>query len=154
MSKQYKQEYQNNNFVFPNNDPWEYGVEIIHNINNNSVTGSVSSFTASLSGGNVVYSFNYTWTLNGADRFINQSGGLSILSVNMMTNSKIYYKPWRTIGYLEDANVALTTKSGTFNGTVTPSQMGVASFTSGTYYFEVRFIGDKEVYPLCVQISI
>ena len=34
MSKKFIQEYQNNNFVYPNNDPYEYGVDIIHNINN------------------------------------------------------------------------------------------------------------------------
>jgi hypothetical protein len=32
--------------------------------------------------------------------------------------------------------------------------MGVASFATGTYYFEIRFIGGTSVYPISFTKSI
>ena len=154
MSKKFIQEYQNNNFVYPNNDPWEYGVDIIHDINNNSVSGEISGFAASLYGGNIVFSFTYIWNLNGATPFIQQSGNISVLSVHMMDANNLYYKPWRLVGFVNDANPNITTKTDTVVYTVTPAMMGVSGFTSGTYYFEVRMIGEKQIFPICVEANI
>ena len=154
MSNKYIQEYQNNNFIYPNNQPWEYGVEIIHDINNNSVSGTVSNFTAVLSGSNINVSFDYTWSKNGAEPFIADNGNLNVLSVHMMDNAKVYYKPWRMIGFVDSSNITITGKTGTFSTTVTPSQMGVTGFTSGTYYFEVRMIGKRAIFPICIEGSV
>lgn len=154
MSLKYIQEYQNNNFVYPNNDPWEYGDEIVHDINNNSVSGTVTSFTALLSGGSINVNFAYTWSKNGAEPFIANNGKLNVLSVHMMSNTNLYYKPWRLVGFVSDSNTSITSKSGSFSVTVTPSMMGQTSFTTGTYYFEIRMIGKRAVSPLCVSINI
>ena len=108
MSKKFIQEYQNNNFVYPNNDPYEYGVDIIHNINNNYVTGSISGFTVAYSGSNLAVSFNYQWLLNGAVPYIAQNGYLNVLSVHMMAPNQNYFKPWRMIGFVNDINTNIT----------------------------------------------
>ena len=149
MSKKYIPEISNPNFVFPNNLLWEYGLEIIHDINNNAVTGDISNFSASLSAGNINLSFDFEWFKNGAEPFITSANKLNLLSVHLMDPSKTYYKPWRTVGFLQDNNTALTTKTGTFTETITPAQMGVGSFTTGTYYFEIRMIGHKNIFPIC-----
>ena len=154
MSGKYIQEYQNNNFIYPNNQPWEYGVEIIHDINNNSVSGTVSNFTAVLSGSNINVSFDYTWSKNGAEPFIADNGNLNVLSVHMMDNAKVYYKPWRMIGFVDSSNITITGKTGTFSTTVTPSQLGVTGFTIGTYYFEVRMIGKRAIFPICIEGNV
>ena len=155
MSKKYIQEYQNNNFVYPNNDPWEYGVDIIHEINNVSVSGTVTNFAATRSGTTgLTVSFNYTWASNGAITFVTQANELSILSCHMMTNQKTYYKPWRLIKYVTDANINATTKSGSASVILTPADVQQTTFTAGTYYFEIRMIGKREVFPICVTISV
>lgn len=154
MSRKFIQEYKNDNFVYPNNDPYEYGVEIIHDINNNSVSGLTTGFSAVLSGGNIVFSFTYQWFLNGATPFIMNNGDLSVLSVHMMEPSRTYFKPWRLIGMVSDVNPNLTYKTDTVVYTVTPQMMGVTSFTSGTYYFEIRMIGKKAVYAICAEATI
>lgn len=148
MSKKYINQQNIQNFVYPNNTLAEYDIDIIHNINSNSVSGSISGFTTSFSGSNLVVSFNYQWLSNGAEPFIMADGKLAVLSVHMMTPDKTYYKPWRMIGFVT-GSVGITGKTGTFTTTVSPSDMGVSSFTNGTYSFEVRMIGKLSVYPIC-----
>jgi len=46
MSNKYISQINKQNFVYPNNDIAEYDVDIIHDINNNSVSGTVTNFTA------------------------------------------------------------------------------------------------------------
>ena len=46
MSNQYIPQINNQNFVYPNYELAEYDVDIIHDINNNSVSGFVTSFSA------------------------------------------------------------------------------------------------------------
>ena len=152
--RKYISEIQDNNFVYPNNDPYQYGVEIVHDINNNSVSGTVTNFVAVKSGNNVSVTFDYTWSKNGAEPFISQSDRLSILSVHMMTPETTYYKPWRMIDYVYDTDTSITGKTGSVSITVTPGQMGQASFGNGLYYFEIRMIGHRAIFPICVQGSI
>ena len=64
-----------------------------------------------------------------------------------MTPDKPYYKPWRLIGKEESATLNLTTYTSEVIYTITPAMMGVSSFTNGTYYFEIRFIGGTSIYP-------
>jgi hypothetical protein len=152
--RKYISEIQDNNFVYPNNDPYQYGVEIVHDINNKSVSGTVTNFVAVKSGANIVITFNYSWSKNGAEPFISQSNRLSLLSVHMMTPDKTYYKPWRMVDYVYETNINTTLKNGSVSMTVTPSQMGQASFTDGLYYFEIRMIGHRAIFPICVQGTI
>jgi hypothetical protein len=154
MSKKYIKQVSSNNFIYPNNTLEEYDIEIIHNINSNVVSGSISGFTAVASGSNIIISFSYNWNLNGAEPYINSTNNLSILSVHMMDSNVQYFKPWRMIGFVQDANVNLTTKTGSVSYTVTPEMLGVNTFLTGTYNLEIRMIGKLEVQPICVQATL
>jgi hypothetical protein len=148
MSRKYIKQINNDNFVFPNYKLAEYDVEIIHDLKENMVSGSTSNLSISASGSNIAISFNYTWLLNQAEPFINNEGDLNILSVHLISPDRSFFKPWICVGYVTDANQNLTTKTGTFTATVTPAMMGQGSFTYGTCYIEVRFLGHRCVFPI------
>lgn len=154
MSRKYIKQINNENFVFPNNELSEYDVEIIHDLNENSVTGTISGFTASLTSGNVVFSFDYNWYKNNAEPFIDGANQLHILSVHMLEPSLTYLKPWRCVTGITTSGTTITTTGGTVNCTVTPSMMQVTGFTSGNYTFEIRMIGKRAIYPLCTTLSL
>ena len=62
MSKKYIKQVDSQNFVYPNYGITEYDTEIIHDINNNSVSGTVSNFSATtVSYSSITFSFNYTF---------------------------------------------------------------------------------------------
>lgn len=154
MSVKYIPQLNNQNFVYPNFDLAEYDVNIIQDINDNSVSGTTSGFTAStISSTAITISFNYTWSKNSAEVFIN-NGNLNVLSLHMMAPSATYYKPWRLVNLTTSASTGSTSLSGSLSQIVTPSMLGIAAFTTGTYYFEVRFIGAKAIYPVCQTLSI
>ena len=153
MSRKYIGQQNVDNFIYPNNTLVQYGIEIIHNINNDSVNGTVTNFTGTTtSSTGLTITFDYSWVLNGADPFINEDGDYNILSVHMLDPTGLYYKPWRLV-YGKYASPT-TANSGTVSVTLIPSQMGISSFTNGTYYFEIRFIGKKSVYPICETLTI
>ena len=150
MSKKYIAQNNVPNFVYPNNTLTQYDVEIIHDLKEDTVTGTVSNFTMTKSGTTIIVSFDYTWNLNTSEPFINNTGQISLLSLHMMTPDKPYFKPWINVGYVSDANTSLTTKSGTASFTITPTMAGVNSFGSGNYFYEVRFIGHRSIYAVQV----
>lgn len=153
--RQYVKQVNDTNFIYPNYTLAEYDIEIVHQINNNTVTGSSNSFaTTSVSSSSISFSLNYTWTKNNADVFILGNGELSLLSVHMMGPTQQYYKPWRMVHNVSNANTSLTGTTATTTFTVTPSQLGLASFTTGIYYFDLRFVGKRAVYPLCTSLTI
>jgi hypothetical protein len=154
MSKKYISQKDIQNFVYPNHTLSEYDIELIQDIKDNSVYGSISSFNAYLSGGNIVISFNYQWHLNNAEPFIGGNGQLNILSVHMMAPNTTYFKPWRLVDFVQTTNVNTTTKTGTFTATVTPGQFQVGSLNEGVYNFEIRMIGHRAIYPICVSQSV
>lgn len=156
MSKKYISQVNSTNFVYPNNTLAEYDVDIVHDINNNSVSGTTSGFSATYNSGtgNIGVSFTYIWNKNGADPYIDESNLLHVLSVHMTEPTKEYYKPWRMVSGVTTSTITATTKTDTFTFVVTPSMMGVSSFTSGVYNFEIRFIGKRAIYPLCYTTSI
>lgn len=155
MSIKYINQQTDYNFVYPNNDPKQYDVEIVHDINNNSVSGTCTNFTGtSVSSSSINISFDYTWALNNAQPFVNSNNTqISILSVHIMTADQKYYKAWRCVNSVFGAT-NLTTKSGTVSFTITPSQMGESEFINGTYYYEVRMIGKRSVYPICGTFDV
>lgn len=152
----YKPQIDNINFVYPNFDLAEYDVDIIHVPNDNSVSGVVTSFSAiTISSSSITVRTTNTWTRNGAEGFIRDNGALQIYTLHAMAAGQNYYKPWRMI----DSNSTLTTGSTTFtttnrNITFTPSQLGLTTFVTGTYYFEFRFVGATAIYPVCQTLSI
>ena len=155
MSKKYIPQINNLDFVYPNSRLAEYDVDIVHDINDNSVSGTVNSFSAiTASSTGITFNLNYTWNKNGAEPFIRNSGNLALLSVHMLAPGQDYYKPWRVVQSQSSTNPTATTVSNITIFTVTPALAGVVSFIPGTYYFEVRFIGHRSIYPVCVTQSI
>lgn len=155
MSRKYIIQLDSSNFVFPNNTLAEYDVEIVQDINDNSVSGTVSNFTVtSTTSTGMTFTHDWTWARNNADVFISAIGNIHLLSVHMLAAGQTYYKPWRCVDIITSGTTGSSTYSGSNTVTVTPSMMGLASFTSGTYYFEIRMIGLKSIYPLCTSLSI
>jgi hypothetical protein len=155
MSK-YIPQLNNQNFVYPNYDLAEYDVDVIQDINEYSVSGTVTNFvvsgTSTTTG--ITFTHDYTWSKNSAQPFISTSGNLHLLSVHMIAGGQTYYKPWRLVDLVTTIYTGTTTDSGSNTVTVTPSMMGLTTFSSGTYYFEIRMIGLKSIYPICQTLSI
>jgi len=156
MGRKYIRQIINQNFVYPNNEVPEYDLEIVHDINDNSVSGTVTNFSAvTATSTGITFSYDYTWSKNSAEPFISNFGVINLVSLHIMTPSQSYYKPWRCINVASSTGTTITTASGTVNtGVITPEMLGVNIFTTGTYYFEFRFIGHRAIYPICAQLSI
>jgi hypothetical protein len=162
MSSKYISQVDNQNFVFPNNTVSEYDVDIIHDINDNCVSGSVINFSATtITSTGMTISFDYTWNLNGATPFVRNSNAVSVLSLHMMGPTQNYYKPFLCVGRFVFQNIPITSiESGVTPGfdrlsfAVTPAMLGLSTFTTGTYYFEIKFIGERCVFPVCFSQSI
>jgi len=154
MSTKYIPQLNNENFVYPNFDLAEYDVNIIQDLNENSVSGTTSGFTGtSISSSSMTIGFNYTWSKNNAEVFLN-GGNLNVLSLHMLAGGQTYFKPWRLVTKVSSGSTGATTLSGSVSQVVTPAMLGLATFVTGTYYFEVRFIGAKAIYPVCQTLSI
>ena len=150
MSNKYISQINNQNFVFPNFNLAEYDIDIIHNLNETSVTGTITNFSATtVTSTGVTFTHNWTWTKNGADVVIANSGVINLLSVHVLAPGQDYFKPWRCVDLVTDPSPINTAYFGTNTFTVTPSQLGLTSFSQGTFYLEFRFIGQKAIYPIC-----
>jgi hypothetical protein len=156
MSRKYIRQQIIQDFVYPNNEVSQYDVDnIVQDINNNSVSGIVNSFSAStVTSSSFVLTWGVTWNLNGAEPWIRNSNVLGIASVHMLAPGQDYYKPWRVVTSLANSNITLTTITITQIATITASQAGLTTFPSGTYYFEVRFIGHRSIYPVCLSLNL
>ena len=155
MSKKYIRQEIIQNFVYPNNEVSQYDIDIVQNINDNSVNGTVNSFGANVvNATGITINYNVTWNLNGAEPWIRNSNLLGIVSVHMLAPGQDYYKPWRMVSSLASNTTNLTTFTGTQITSFVPATVGLTTFTSGTYYFEVRFIGHLSIYPVCVNLDL
>jgi hypothetical protein len=72
----------------------------------------------------------------------------------MMAAGQSYFKPFRLINSLASNNLTGTTFSGTITDTFLPSELGLTSFVNGTYYYEVRMIGKRAVFPICSSFEV
>jgi hypothetical protein len=141
-------------FVYPNNNKAQYDVnDVVQNINSNIVSGTVTNFVASLVGGQLKVDFNYTWSKNGAEVFVNQAGSINTLSLHVMPVGVTYFKPWRCVD-IETAISGSTSASGAFSDTYSASLLGMTSLTYGIYYFEIRMIGALENYIITQQYTV
>jgi hypothetical protein len=156
MSRKYIRQQILQDFVYPNNEVSQYDVDnIVHDINDNSVSGVVNSFSATtFNSTGLTISYSATWNRNGAEPWIRNSSVLALLSVHMLAPGQDYYKPWRIIDTRGQLDLTLTASTVTLTFTVTPAQMGLTTFTSGTYYFEVRFIGHRSIFPVCLTRNL
>ena len=155
MSNKYISQINNQNFVYPNYSLAEYDVDIIHTINDYSVSGLTTQLTgSSITSTGMTFNYYFSWSRNSA-QVVNQPDNiLKYLSVHMMAAGQTYYKPWRMVSNRTVTDTGQTTIAGTATFQVTPSQLGLTSFITGTYYFEFRFIGLKSIYPVCQTLSI
>jgi hypothetical protein len=155
MSK-YISQINNQNFVYPNYDLAEYDVDIVHNINNTSVSGIVTSFSATtVSSSFITVRTTNTWSRNGAEVFIKNDGTLVIFTLHVMAPNQLYYKPWRCIGAQRTSTTGSTTFTSTnVNISFTPALLGLTTFVSGVYNFEFRFVGATSIFPVCAPLSI
>lgn len=153
MSKKYIPQINNNNFVYPNNDKVEYDQTIIHDINNNVVTGSVVGVSLSLESGTLILGYQWAWNLNGAKRALTNDEQTAMVSVHMMTPDQDYFKPWRMVANEVGTSTATTGHSIRTLG-VSKTGFGVTSWPFGEYKFEFRLIGEEAVVPICVTATL
>jgi len=154
MSTRYIPQLNETNFIYPNFEISEYDVDIIQNINNNSVSGTVTNFSGiTVSSTGLTFTYTWSWSKNNAEPFISTSGQIHLLSVHMIAAGQTYYKPWRLVDLVTNGSVESSNYFGIETFTVTPSMMGLSQFSFGTYYFEFRFIGKKAIYPVCYTYS-
>jgi hypothetical protein len=154
MSK-YIPQLNETNFVYPNFEISEYDVDIIHDLKENSVSGQINIFSATtITSSGITFQLDWIWTKNNAEPFINNSGEINLVSIHLLAEGQNYYKPWRCVYFVSDSTINQTSYAYTTTFTVTPLLMGLSTFVSGTYYFEIRFIGKKAIYPVCETLSI
>lgn len=156
MSRKYIRQQILQDFVYPNNEVSQYDVDdIVHDINDNSVNGTINSYSfLVLSSTLISMSYNATWNLNGAERWIRNSAANSLWSIHCLAPGQNYYKPWRIISSVSQTNFTGTTFTSTGSFAFTASQLGLTTLPSGTYYFEIRFIGHRSIYPVCFSANI
>jgi hypothetical protein len=162
MSRKYVGQINNQNFVYPNQNLVEYDVEIVHDINDNCVIGTIGSFSATtVSSTGITFSHTRTFNMNGAQPFktffFTPLYTVPYLSVHCQVPNQQYMNTWRLV---DNESIATTTPNtlvitgGTNTFTITPSQFGLASFSSGVYSFEFRFIGQNCLYKICSSLTI
>jgi hypothetical protein len=163
MGRKYIGQVDNNNFVYPNYEMAEYDVEIVHDINNNCITGTTTSFSAtSFSSSGITFTYNASYNFNGAEPFKGAFSSPNIttnyLSVHCQVPSNTYMNTWRVVD-TRSVNYTPptlpTTGSSTGNTfTITPAMFGLGSFTYGVFYFEFRFIGERCLYKICTSLNV
>jgi hypothetical protein len=163
MSRKYVGQINSKNFVYPNQNLAEYDVEIIHDINDNCVSGTITDITVSSSSSTgITITHNGTFLTNGAQPFIttfaNPLYTLQYLSVHCQVPNQTYMNTWKLVDTLSaTTSTPLTYTGNTITGnviTILPSMFGLSVFTSGTYYFEFRFIGQNCISKVCSSIDI
>lgn len=155
MGRRYIKQIINRDFVYPNFEKDEYDDEIIHELNENLVSGSVVTFSATtVSTSSITIEYDFDWDANGAELFQMEDGNYSFVSIHLMDPSQVYMRPYRVIHNIESATEYTGTTSFTGSTTVTPSQLGLSQFTTGVYYYEVRFIGQRAVYVISSSFTV
>jgi hypothetical protein len=155
MSRKYIAQQNNYNFVYPSNLLYEYDVEIVHDINNNCVSGDVTNFVVtSINTTGMTISYDVTFYQDNAELFRMGNGNYSLVSMHILPAGQLYYKPWKMIDNLSVSGMTGSTIHLTGTTTVTNTDAGVPSFSNGTYVFEVRFIGHRCVYNVDVNLTL
>ena len=165
MGRKYITNQQDINYVYPNNIINQYDVEIVHDVNDNCVTGTVTNFSG------ITYNpilltirFDYTWNLNGAERMLNYNDSatmvLSVHGMNTPTNiygsPQGYFNPWRMLVHLTGTTNATTQTVTALTTSFTPAMFGLVTFPASpaTFEFEIRMISKNCVLPICQTLTI
>jgi hypothetical protein len=163
MGRKYIGQVNNQNFVYPNYEMTEYDREIVHDINNNCISGTVTNFSATtISSSSITFTYNGSYNFNGAEPFKGAFSSPNIsttyLSVHCQVPNNAYMNTWRVVDTRNINYIPPTLPtSGSWTGdtfNITPATFGLASFTSGTYYFEFRFIAEKCLYKICTTLNV
>jgi len=155
MSRKYIGQVNDYNFVYPNNLLYEYDVEIVHDINNNCVSGDVTNFVVtSVNSTGMTISYDLTFIRNNAELFRMGNGNYSLVSAHILPAGLLYYKPWVMIDNYTVTGMTGNTVQLSGTTTVTNTQAGVSSFGNGAYVFELRFIGHRCVYNVDVNVTL
>jgi hypothetical protein len=163
MSRKYVGQINSENFVYPNQNLAEYDVEIIHDINDNCVSGTITGLTvSSTSTTSISITHDGTFLMNGAQpfltTFISPLYTLQYLSVHCQVPDQVYMNTWKVVDILNTTTTTPSTYTGnTITGnviTITPSMFGLSVFTNGTYYLEFRFIGQNCISKVCTSVNI
>ena len=155
MSRKYIKKRIEQNFVYPNNERKLYDTEIVHDINDNCVSGDINLFSATtVSQTGITIQYSFDWDANGAELFQMENGDYSYVSVHMMTPDQSYLKPFRVVFNVQSSTLYTGTTTFTGTTTITPNLVGVNTFVNGDYYYEVRFIGHRCIYPICGSLDI
>ena len=163
MSRKYVGQVNNQNFVYPNYEMTEYDVEIVHDINNNCITGTVTNFSATtISSTGITFTYDGTYNFNGSEPF---KGALltplievPYLSVHCQVPNQTYMNTWRLVDIRSTSytppTLPTTGSWSTDSFILAPSYFGLTSFSSGTYFFEFRFIAEKCLYKICTSVTV
>jgi hypothetical protein len=155
MSRKYIGQVNDYNFIYPNNLLYEYDVEIVHDINNNCVSGSVTNFVAtSVNSTGMTISYDLTFIKNNSELFRMGNGNYSLVSMHILPAGQLYYKPWKLFNNISVTGMTGNTIQLSGTTTVTNTNAGISSFTNGKYVFEVRFIGHRCVYNVDVNLTL
>jgi len=159
MSRKYIGQINNSSFVFPNNYLAEYDQEIVHDLDENNIeinTFTVNSVTGTTN--QLTINFDYAIDFNGAQKFLSDdtAGFASIFSIHMLAPNQQYYKPWRCVYFNENVSGNTLYTGASQNFIITSSLMGLGSsgFTNGTYVFEFRAIGKRQVVTALATVTV
>ena len=114
MSYKYIPQLNNQNFIYPNNDLPEYDINIVHDINDNSVSGTVTNFSATtVASTGFTFTHDWSWSKNNAEPFISNSGNIHLLSVHSQCVKSLC--SFMTELYLLDLSLQSTQQFSTFH---------------------------------------
>jgi hypothetical protein len=164
MGRKYITNQQDINFIYPNNVINQYDVEIVHDINDNCVTGTVTNFSAvTYTTTGMTLSFTYNWNLNGAERFYEPLESytmvLSLHGMNTPTNAygtpQGYYNPWRLLYHVTGTTATTIQTATVTTGVLTPAMFGMSTFPASatSYEFEIRMISRNCILPICQTLT-
>jgi hypothetical protein len=151
--RKYIRQIINRDFVYPNKERSQYDTELIHNINNNSVSGEIIDIQTTNNISSLDISFTFNWYLNDSEPFIKDSDNIMVLSFHLMAPNHIYYSPWKTVYYYETTYLNEEVISDFVQFSVDPSEFGLTSFPFDEYYYEIKFIGKKSIDVVCGSFS-
>jgi hypothetical protein len=155
MSKKYIKQIDSYNFIYPNNTVAEYDLEIIHTVNDNAPLGTITSATISgATSTGMTLNWGGTWTLNGAEPFVQDNGSVTTITVHGMGPTQVYFKPFRLLNQYTTTSGTTYVNYGSQNISLTPAMFGLSSFTDGIYYFEFRAVSKLAIVPICASISV
>jgi len=157
MSNKYIGQVNNQSFLYPNNYLAEYDIDIIHEINNNSVIGIIQNFTTTLSADKLILniSFDFEWIRNNAEVFRMADGSLAVFSVHIIENNT-YFKPNQTVNYYSQTGATPDTivDNVSIDEHFEYDGYDYSPWPEDTFYYEIRFIGRRAIYPIMGSFTV